>query len=361
MDTASPASSCTISEEIHEMETKPGGETSTIPAPDPNAAEGTIDHVLDILNKYSHPFILVGHVALRWMGCSSSVDAGFDLVLRTSQLPAIVTSLVETGLWTIFDGVKTLEVFKSDAAWQDLENIEGRLLLEYLCDADTVLKWEGIEGIGFSYMRLWTEEAYHINVDACPLVEVPELYPWNPFLVEKQFHPALRPDDGWFYGPRILDDAAAKNDPDGIFNTIYQRTKGAGNTSPINILSIPAYLDALVYHKTHYATSKYGLASVADVQINNLTKDLFLELPHQMNPLLFQVDTETENYLQPYFAGWKRMPRYVMSLSKGRVPLNAWDPESYPEDLITPFVRMSRASRDSRQALGLSSTGAAPQ
>lgn len=359
MDAPSPASTCTISEEILGVD-EPEGETSTIPAPDPNAAEGTIDHVLDTLDKYSHPFILVGHVALRWMGCSSSVDAGFDLVLRTSQLPAIVTSLVETGLWTIFDGAKTLEVFKSDAAWQDLENVEERRLLEYLCEADTVLKWEGIEGMGFSYMRLWTEEAYHINTDACPLVEVPELYPWNPFLVEKEFHPALRRDDGWFYGPRILDDAAAKNGADGIFNTIYQRTKGAGNTS-INILSIPAYLDALVYHTTHYSTFKLGLASVADVQINNLTKDLFLELPHQMNPLLFQVDTETENYLQPYFAGWKRMPHYVMSLSKGRVPVNAWDLESYPEDLITPFVRMSRASRDSRQALGSSSTGVAPE
>ncbi|OBT56947.1 hypothetical protein VE04_03193 [Pseudogymnoascus sp. 24MN13] len=360
MDAPSPASTCTISEEIHEMETKPGGETSTITAPN-TAAEGTIDHVLDILDKYSHPFILVGHVALRWMGCSSSVDAGFDLVLRTSQFPAIVTSLVETGFWTIFDGVKTLEVFKSDAAWQDLENIEERMLIEYLCDADTVLKWEGIEGIGFSYMRLWTEEAYHINIDACPLVEVPELYPWNPFLVEEEFHPALRRDDGWFYGPRILDDAAANSGADGIFNTIYQRTKGAGNTSPINILSIPAYLDALVYHTAHYTTFKLGLASVADVQINNLTKDLFLELPHQMSPLLFQVDTETENYLHPYFAGWKRMPRYVMSLSKGRVPVNAWDPESYPEDLITPFVRMGRASHDSHQALGSSSTCAAPE
>ncbi|KFZ17892.1 hypothetical protein V502_04374 [Pseudogymnoascus sp. VKM F-4520 (FW-2644)] len=361
MACTSPASSCTIGEEVREMETESERGTSSIPTPDPNAAEGTIDHVLDILNEYSHPFILVGHVALRWMGCSSSVDAGFDLVLRTSQLPAIVTSLVETGFWTTFDCPKAFEAFRSDAVRQDLENAEEKRLLEYLCEADAVPRWEGIEGIGFSYMRLWTDEAYHIDVDASPLVEVPELYPWNPFLVEKEFHPALRRDDGWFYGPRILDDAAANNGADGIFNTLYQRSKGDRNTSPINILSIPAYLDALVYHKTHYATSKHGLAFVADVQINNLTKDLFLELSHQMNPLLFQVEEKTENYLQPYFAGWKRRPRYVRSLTKGRVPVNTWDPDSYPENLISPFVRMGRMSCGPSQASGSFSTGAAPE
>lgn len=361
MDCASPASTCTISEDVQGMEIEPNKRASNMPTPGTNTVEGTIDHVFDILDKYSHPFILVGHVALRWMGCSSSVDAGFDLVVRARQFPDIVTSLVETGLWTTYDSFRVLEFFKSDASWQNLEYIEERTLIEHLCEADAVLRWRGIEGIGFSYMRLWTDETYHIDIDASPLVEVPELYPWNPFLVEMEFHPALRRDDGWFYGPRIFDEATANNGADGIFNTIYQRTKGAQNSSPINILSIPAYLDTLVYHKTHYATSKRGLASVADLQINNLTKDLFLELPHQMNPLLFQVDAETENYLQPYFAGWKRVPRYVMSRSKGRVPVNLWDPESYPVDLIPPFVWMGRVSHDRIQACKSSTTGAAPR
>lgn len=275
------------------METEPEGGTTIIPEPDPNADEETIDHVLDILNKYSHPFILAGLVALRWMGCSSCVDAGFDLVLRARQLPAIVTSLVESGYWTTFDGPKALEVFKSDAAWQYLENLEDRKILKYLCEAVAVLKWEGIEGIEFSYMRLWTDEIYHIDVDASPLVEVPELYPWNPFLVEKEFHPAFRRDDGWFCGPPTLDDRTSNDGADGIFSTLYQRAKGAQNTTPVHVLSIPAYMDALVYHKTHYVTSKPRLASTADWQINSLTKNLFLELPHQINQLFFQVEAET--------------------------------------------------------------------
>jgi hypothetical protein len=187
MDCPSPASTCTITRDVEEIEAKPS---------DSSNDEGTIDHVLDILDKYSHPFILVGYVALRWMGCSSSVDDGFDLVLRAHQLPTIVTSLVETGYWTTFDSPKALEIFKSDAAWQNVENMAEESLLEYLCEAGAVLKWEGIEGIGFSYMRLWTDETYHIDVDASPLVEVPQLYPWNPFLVEEEFHPALRRDDG---------------------------------------------------------------------------------------------------------------------------------------------------------------------
>ncbi|KFY92616.1 hypothetical protein V500_04127 [Pseudogymnoascus sp. VKM F-4518 (FW-2643)] len=335
------------------------GGTSSIPTPDPNAAEGTIDHALDILNKYSHPFILVGNVAHRWMGCASCVDGCFDIVLRKSQVTPIVIDLVETGYWTLVDcHTEYSQILESDANWTVPEDGEPVAFLRYLCEADIVLEWVGVEAIGFDYMAVWTDETFHIDVDDCKLVEVPELHAWSPFLVEKEFHPALRRDDGWFYGPNTLDDAG---DRYRIFSTIFHRAKGARNTTPINVLSIPTYLDTLVYQSTHYENFKRELASIADWQIRNLTRYLFLELPHQRDSILFQVKAETENYLLPYFAKWKRKPHYVTSRSRGLVLVNDWDPASYPEDTFPPVVWKGRMSPNPSQASGSSSTGAAPE
>ncbi|OBT77207.1 hypothetical protein VF21_04026 [Pseudogymnoascus sp. 05NY08] len=321
--------------------------------------EGTIDHVFDILNKYSHPFILVGNVAHRWMGCASSVDECFDIVLRKSQVPSIVTDLVETGYWTTVDcHTEYGQILESEADWKVTEDGQHVKFLRYLSEADIVLKWIGIEAIGFGYMAIWTDETFHIDVDDCELVEVPELHAWSPFLVEKEFHPSLHREDDWFYGPKTLDDAG---DDYRIFSTIFHRAKGARNTTPINVLSIPAYLDVLVYQKTHYETSKPELASIADWQIRNLTRYLYLELPHQREPLLFKVEAETENFLLPYLAKWKRKPHYVSTRS-GRVVLaNIWDPASYPEDTFSQLAQKIRESREPPQASGSSSIGAAPE
>ncbi|KFY64658.1 hypothetical protein V496_03123 [Pseudogymnoascus sp. VKM F-4515 (FW-2607)] len=263
---------------------------------------------------------------------------------------------------------KALEVFESKATWQGPTNTAEREHLEHLCEADAVLRWEGIQSIGFSYMRLWAEETYHINIDASPLVEVPELYPWNPFLVEKEFHPALHRNDGWFYGPHTLDDATTDTDDYNgagagrrIFSTIFRRAKGAQNTTPINILSIPAYLDVLVYQRNHCTTSKPRLASSADWQIERITKNLFLELPHQRDPLLFQVEAETENFLVPYLAKYERKPQFANSKSQGLVSVDVWNPNSYPEDSFPRLEWRAKNLRDQPQAPGSSSTGAAPE
>ncbi|OBT89770.1 hypothetical protein VE02_01374 [Pseudogymnoascus sp. 03VT05] len=319
--------------------------------------EGTIDHVFDILNKYSHPFILVGNVAHRWMGCSSSVEGCFDIVLRKSQVPSIATDLVETGYWAIVNcHTEFGQTLESDADWTVSGDGEHVGFLRYLCEADMVLRWVGAEAIGFDYMAVWTDDSFHINVDDCELVEVPELHAWSPFLVEKEFHSSLHRDDGWFFGPNTLDDVSNSYP---IFSTIFHRAKGARNVSSINILSIPAYLDALVYQSTNYKTSKHELASTADWQIRNLTRYLFLELPHQRDSILFQVKAETENFLLPYLARWKRKPHYVTSRSRGLVLVNDWDPDSYPEDTFPPVVWKGRMSRDPNQETGSSSTGAA--
>jgi hypothetical protein len=299
--------------------------------------EGAIDHIFDVLNKYKHPFVLVGLVAHRWMGCASHVDEGFDIVLRNDQLNMIVADLIETGHWSLFDPHKKRQIFETDIL-QSIQESEEYDLVKHLCEADTVLRQFDLDGFQFEYLRIWSEETYQIKVDDCAFVEVPELNPMNNFLVEKEFHPAIDRTDGWWYGPRILDKEVTAENRYRIFSTVYKRAKGAQNPSSIFILSIPEYLDALVYHKTHYEISKPKLSFIASWQIRCLTRYLFLEVPHQKNSILFQVEAETENYMQPYLDRWKRRPILVMTDAKESMHVNVWDPESYPEEFRRKWI-----------------------
>ena len=165
---------------------------------------GVIDHFLDALNRHKHPFVLVGNIAHRWMGCPSAADEGFDIVLRTGQLNVIVAHLIETGHWALFDSHRELELIESKP-FGPARPREDEELLRYCCDADVVLRQVDLAGFRFEYVRVWSEDAYRINVDDCSFVEVPGLHPWMAVLVEKEHHPAIHRDDGWWYGPRTLD------------------------------------------------------------------------------------------------------------------------------------------------------------
>lgn len=157
------------------------------------AKDGYIDHILQIFEKHKHPFILVGAVAQRWMGSRLCVDTGFDIVLRIHQLGSIVADLVKTGHWTPFDVHKELANYAPDMLECFIS--KGRDLMGF-GEADVVLEQVDIAGLGFIYLRIWSEDTYHIKIDGCTLVEVPELFTWNKVLTEKKYHPAIKRADG---------------------------------------------------------------------------------------------------------------------------------------------------------------------
>jgi len=53
--------------------------------------------ILGVLESYKHPFMLVGVIAHRWMGCASGVDEGFDIGPPNDQLKTIVVDIINTG------------------------------------------------------------------------------------------------------------------------------------------------------------------------------------------------------------------------------------------------------------------------
>ncbi|KAI9740075.1 MAG: hypothetical protein M1818_004826 [Claussenomyces sp. TS43310] len=272
--------------------------------------EGFADHIFHILKTYEHPFVLVGLLAHRWMGCAGIPEEGFDMVIRAHQLPAIVVDLVKTGRWALVDA----DLERGRAAYQYVhgglsnEAHVAERWFEHCCDADTVLRRVGSTRIPFEYLLLWSDETYKINIDTCPFVEVPELFSYTHFLVEEEQHPAYLQDNVSFWNPRLL----SRAEEDG-YRVIFENlppTRGPSISSPILIPSIPAFLDALVYHTTRYKSSKPQLQALSECLIYNLTRYMYLEIPPQSNTILFQVEAETERYLEAHFARYKRKPRF---------------------------------------------------
>jgi len=174
-------------------------------SPPGSSARRRADHlssIFDTLHEYSHPFILVGVVANRWMGCEGTVDEGFDILVRNNQLQEIIPSLVATGHWTSFDANSLLEILDSHP--YNPREVGERVFLTLCSEADAVLQSVDLEELGFTHMRLWSEETYKMRIDELNLVEVPDLFAMVSCLVEEEHHPALRREDGWWYGPRVL-------------------------------------------------------------------------------------------------------------------------------------------------------------
>jgi hypothetical protein len=290
-----------------------------------NFQEANLDHVIDILAYYDHPMILVGRAAHRWMGSAGARTSSCDLLIRNNELEKIASSLVETGQWVFHDTDA-----QNDKHSSPLNSEE--------CWGDVVLRRLGPhQEIEYHHLNLWSEITYHMNVEDCPVVEVPDVYPWHHLLVEESWHPAVGREDGWWFGPCLhpqtkiggLSERATRST---VFPEGLPRGISSSKNYSILIPRIPAYLDALIYHATRYKFSKPALASSASWQIRNLTRYLYLELPHQQLPLL--IELEEDEFMEKYLQNFTRKPFYVYrkgpdgELEATRV--KEWDPTSYP-------------------------------
>jgi hypothetical protein len=286
--------------------------------------KGSLDHVLDVLASHHHPFLLVGCAAQRWMGSLGNMTNVCEILIRDSALKAIASDLLATGRWEN-NSPDPNAAYGHDAISK--------------CDADLVLERLHIESENeFCYLALWSETAYHINIDECATLEVPDVYSWQPILVEESWHPAMHRDNGWWYGPRVHPDTKIPNSPLGahpkkIFFPGLPRGKSVNHPHPILVPNLTTYLDALIHHITQYKTTKRGLWAVSSWQLRNLTRYLYLELDHQQLPLL--IEMEGYEFMEGYLSRFVRKPRFVYRKDeKGEFEatrVREWDPKSYPD------------------------------
>ncbi|KAF2454309.1 hypothetical protein BDY21DRAFT_353607 [Lineolata rhizophorae] len=214
-------------------------------------------------------------------------------------------------------------------------------------NADFVLQKVDVQESEYELLRIWREESYRISVDQCSTVEVPDVYSWNCFLVEEIYHPAIDRLDGWWYGP----DTLTKPNGKCILPPQLPRGKSSKHHGSVLIPSIPAYLNALDYHTTEYRHSKPALSQIGSWQIRNLTRYLYLELPHQQNTLLFELEAKTNEFLFQYLKHYKRKPRYVPVDEGARVGglmlVKEWDPETYPDYIRRRFTGLDSGNSSS--------------
>jgi hypothetical protein len=270
----------------------------------------TMNHVVDIITSHNHPVVLVGSSAQRWMGSAGCLTTVCDLLIKDSALQSIGAALVQSGHWR-----RASPPSQSSLGVHD-EPSE-------LKDSDFELELTKIEDENeYAHLCLWSGSTYHINLDDCPFIEVPDFYPWYKCLIEEKWHPCLGTDreDGWWYGPRLVASTKQPNLPEQAvapptFHPKLPRGKSPSNPHPIFIPSLPAYMDALVYHTTHYRKSKEELALDATWIVGNLVRYLYLELPHQQ--LLLLMEMEEDGYIEEYLKDYKRKPFSCMGLWKG--------------------------------------------
>ena len=139
-------------------ETEPGGYI----APKPVATEkGSLDHVLDVLASHRHPFLLVGCAAQRWIGSAGTMTDVHEILIRQNTLKAVASDLLATERWEINE--------------RDPEDIFGNDPVMN-CDADIVLRQTSTENEDeFRYLALWSDTAYHLDIDSCITIEVPDV------------------------------------------------------------------------------------------------------------------------------------------------------------------------------------------
>jgi hypothetical protein len=277
------------------------------------------------------------------MGCGRCVDDAIDLLLRDDQLGLIAAALIHSGYWSLFDAHAKRRNYKNRLLKSELEDHEKHqqrkereefqtpeddekpdvdTFLSYCRDADGILRltMEANQKWTFNHIRLWSEQTFRLKVDGPLWIQIPALFHGQSLLVENNFHPTTNRTDRWFFGPALLSH---------YDNRLI--TVGEVKDNKLLILSIPLYLDALVYHTTRYSKIKPSLAFISQWQIGNLTRYLYLELLKRRTQILFEVEADTERFLENYLNNYKRKPCYVLSKKGQLVLVDCHRPEWFPE------------------------------
>ena len=127
---------------------------------------------LDILTtafaSQQHALVAVGTHATRWMGVTIGEDHNeLELLVRDSSGPAIISTLLSSSSWRLSNDVSDLH---------------------YLPPADisAVSRLRTIDGLWL--LTLWPQSVYGLRIDR-PLIQVPDISPFNPALIEAEMDP----------------------------------------------------------------------------------------------------------------------------------------------------------------------------
>ena len=204
--------------------------------------------------------------------------------MRTSQLDAILTALLDSGKWERTERDRNCYFY---AAAREAP----------------VLKRIGVEEP--YHLSLWTENRYCLSVDDDQKIEVPDIFAWVPVLVQEEFHPdpeKLR------YGPRLL------TKTEGVRFLAPNLARSTEQKTSIFIPTIPRMLDALLdqarWLKENSAVE--GSERGPRIQAEYLYRYLFLEEVHQKEKLLPKLAPWNRDEVRERLERYKRKPRTIL-------------------------------------------------
>lgn len=274
---------------------------------------GYLDNILAIFSRHGHPFILLGDLAMGWMGCRNIPDDSIDVLIRSSYHDSILKDLLALGDWEITQ-------CRQFGAAEDLAEGET-LVTECLAgEGETLLKNVGVS-IPWPYMRLFPEELFFLSIDG-PVIEVPELWPWNTTLVEIKYHPDPK---NFLYGPKHYTAFCPESLP-----PLTQRSRSSECKVPIYIPTIPTFINALWDQIREYKGAKDEMLVSAGCNISNFIRYLFLDRPHQKELILSEMYSENREVMKDRINRFKRMVNVSINPRTGEIgPINPWE-AAYP-------------------------------
>ncbi|KAJ8586078.1 hypothetical protein M405DRAFT_772092 [Rhizopogon salebrosus TDB-379] len=247
---------------------------------------GFLDDVFTVFDDHTHPVVMVGDQALRWMAVDLVTYQDLDLLVRCEQHRSIVHCILATGRWVAVDH-------------------QPHLLSEAIRVAE-VPRLKHVEEE--FYINLWPENSFGLPVDG-ELREVPHVCAWNAVLVESRFYPQVDPTH--HTPPWLLSDTGARflpKTPDQTPPPLRpQRTR-------VYIPTIPRYIDACLgkVHASPNDPDNRHLVGDALRDVFYLIRYLHLETENQRAKLLSMLSELGEKIMRYHLDRYKRTEKWRM-------------------------------------------------
>ncbi|MCJ1247094.1 hypothetical protein MMC30_004305 [Trapelia coarctata] len=245
------------------LDTSTSAASSNIPTPTPSPSlGGYLDTVLSVFERHSHPFVLVGAIATRWCGLNTCPDE-IDVLVRSSQMTAIVDDLIASGEW----GITNNRAERFDFRYESYIN-DGPIKDVWLESCKD--RGQDIADWTLNTLRFWPEELYQLSVE-CNKLEVPDVDTPGAVLLEEEYYR----DSYQRFGPKTpsmrLKSGISLLRPPGV------RAKAERQDIPIFVPTIEEHLNAVLDQLRKEHETKQQIGNAPEHQIRNFVRYLFLD------------------------------------------------------------------------------------
>ena len=285
-------------------------EPKRIPESGPHCA-GYLDTALTVFERHNHPFLLVSNLAMRWHGANHAEELEIDVLVRASQIQAIVDDLVASGDWEKSTNYATKDR-RSDM-------INETSIPDIWLKSHRPHYW-------LEYLRIWPEELYKLSVD-CNKIEVPDIRTRTNVTLEEEYYR----DPYQRFGPPILSTRDMSLVP-----SMTSQAKSLRRDIPIFVPLIEEHLNAVLDQRRTEIETGLANGNGPDFCIQNYIRYLYLDWsPAQEWVLREKVWERNRVYMKIRLQSFKRKMKILWDPISGKPVFDKmpWELRIRPEFL----------------------------